>query len=151
MKTNKQIRSEKRAEINSGQMTYLPPYESQTTPSSAMLDHIEMLLILLERKGVDISQYRNKGKYKTRYAETKQMIHALHKLSKEYGIDYENCKIIYVNLCRDKKTKKKIKYKTSYRLGHPKGYEYMGTLSQIIEERKENEQVEVRTGNDTEL
>lgn len=128
------------------------PCDSTSTPSSAMLGHIEMLMLLLEMEGVDVSEYREEKRYKTRYSETKQMIHALHKVAKENGVDWEGRKIQFVNLCRDKNTKKKIKYKTSYRLGHPAGYEYLGTLSQtIIDERNKHEEIENRTRDDNQL
>ena len=150
--TIQEKRSGKKEEQSENQLTYLPPYEQTSVPSSAMLGHIEMLFVLLENKGVDVTAYRSNRKYKTRYAESKHMIHALHKLAREHGIMYEGRKMMFVNLCRDKKTKKKIKYKTSYRLGHPKGYEYMGTLSQtVVEESEENNENEVRARDDNGL
>ena len=145
MKTTKQTRSQKKAEIDSGNTTVYAPYDTLATPSSAMLGHIGVMFQLLEHEGIDVSKYKDKGHYKTRHTEAKQLISALHKIAREHDIDYENAKIMYVNVCRDKKTKKKIHYKTKHRLGHPVGYEYVGTLRWEVSIEKEGNESEKST------
>ena len=108
-------------------------------PTGSMLGQIEMMLVVLERAGVDVSELRKNKRYKTRVTEAKQMLAALEKLAVKNDVSFKNVKVIYVNSCRDRKTKKKIIYKTSKRTGTPKGYEFLGTLRQeIITEGESN-------------
>lgn len=145
MKTTKQTRSQKKAEIDSGNTTVYAPYDTLATPSSAMLGHIGVMFQLLELNGIDVSGYKNKGHYKTRHVEAKQLISELHKIARDHDIDYENVNILYVNVCKDKKTKKKIHYKTKHRLGHPVGYDYVGTLRMEVSIEKEGNKSERST------
>ena len=123
-------RNAKKAEKDSGNISVYTPYDSVAVPSSGMLAIIEQKLLILERAGIDTSAFRENKTYKRRYTEAKQMLRGLMKLVKENGLRDVECKTVYVNLCRNRKTKEKIKYRTSHRLGCPKGYEYIGTLSQ---------------------
>lgn len=131
-KTTQLSRSAKKAEKDSGNITVYAPYDSVAVPSSAMLANIERKLQILERAGVDTTVFRENKTYKRRYSEAKQMLRGLMTLIKENGLRDVQCKTEYVNLCRHKKTKEKIKYRTSHRLGCPKGYQYIGTLSEEI-------------------
>lgn len=136
--------SARKAEIASGNVAVYSPYDQTAVPSSAMIEHINKMLAILEETGVDVREYRERGNWKTRYSEGRQIIQALHKLEKEYGIDYDDWETVYVNLCKHKRKKTKIKYKTRYRLGCPKGYEYIGTLRQEYIKKGERDENESR-------
>lgn len=101
-------------------------------PTGSMLAQIEMMLVVLERAGVDVTELRKNKRYKTRVTEAKQILSALEKLAAKNNVSFKNVRVIYVNSCRERKTKKKIVYKTSKRTGVPKGYEFLGTLRQEI-------------------
>ena len=109
------------------------PHIQWTSPKQLAI--IDELIANLKHQGAEVqgiiddfsSTRRN---YKRDAYTAAQMIRALTDLGLQNGISI-GFEMFYLNLCKDKKTGKKIKYKTSKRWAAPVGYEFIGELQKI--------------------
>jgi len=103
--------------------------------SPKQLAIIDELLAKLEDKGVDVQMVKDdysstRRNYKRDAATAVSMIRRLTDIGLRNGISI-GFEMFYLNLCKEKETGKKIKYKTSKRYTAPTGYEFIGELQKI--------------------
>lgn len=109
------------------------PHIQWTSPKQLAI--IDELLAKLEDKGVDVQMVKDdysstRRNYKRDAATAVSMIRCLTDIGLRNGISI-GFEMFYLNLCKEKKTGKKIKYKTSKRYTAPTGYEFIGELQKI--------------------
>lgn len=106
-----------------------PYYDRRgSLPTKAQMNYIEDLVKELEDAGVRASFLIEDGYYKKHSGMAVSVIRALIRLRSQAGMS-KGARSIYVNLCKEKATGKKIKYKTSKRFAAPTGYEFLGEIS----------------------
>lgn len=111
-------------------VSYNPFYTKRVTlPNQVQLSWIEDALKEFEELGVDVSwmQPIKSDAYKKTYADAGLAIRSLNALQVKLGIR-PKVRWVYTNLCKDKETGKRIKYRTRKRYAAPVGYEYIGEL-----------------------
>lgn len=109
------------------------PHIQWTSPKQLAI--IDELLVKLADRGVDVQRIKDdysstRRNYKRDAATAVSMIRRLTDLGLQNGIPI-GFEMFYLNLCKEKKTGKKIKYKTSKRWAAPVGYEFIGELQKI--------------------
>ena len=111
-----------------------PRYTKQDgLPSKKQLDYIERLISDLKKHGADPTWMEQivAGDYKRSAGAAYDLTSNLVWMRYQMGID-SGTDVTYVNLCKDKETGKKIKYRTKHRFAAPKGYEFIGQLSREV-------------------
>ena len=105
----------------------------ETLPSKKQLDYIELLINALESNGVEVSwmEQITSGAYKQSAEVCYKLTAQLVFLRRKHGIP-SGTHVTYTNLCKEKSTGKKIKYKTHRRFAVPVGYELIGELSKEV-------------------
>lgn len=93
------------------------------------LKWIHNMVEYLESKDVPAAHIlkESNGEYKTNPYAAIKVANTLKKMFRDNGLDY-NWHYEYVNLCVNKETGKKIKYRTRHRYCAPVGYEFLGEL-----------------------
>ena len=100
------------------------------------IDYLKALLKQLEIAGADVSTLVN-GELPTSMLSVHALIQKANLLKRDLGIK-ENVKVMFLNMCKERSTGKKIKYRTSHRYCAPVGYEFLYEISydHIIPEQK---------------
>lgn len=90
---------------------------------------IRNMIEYLESKDIPAAHIlaETNGEYKTNPYAAIRVIQNLRKMFRDNGLDY-NWHYEFVNLCVNKETGKKIKYRTRHRYCAPVGYEFIGEL-----------------------
>lgn len=106
--------------------------------SDAQRQTIEAITDELKRAGVDVRFVEDNPKWKVRSEDAYKIMKRLVHLKLQH-LDRAGFRRQYINLCRDRETGKKIRYRTYTRYAVPSGYEFIGEIDRIFvkDEREE--------------
>lgn len=102
-------------------------------PTKKQIDYIEFLLKDLSDHGIDAS-WCEQIAFKDWRTSSKEAWYLTRKLvwvRYSHGIR-SDADVTYVNLCKNRETGEKIRYRTGKRFAAPKGYDFIGQISKEV-------------------